>query len=83
MSPSGQFLKPLPSERSQFHLLDNADDFGRSLPQVQFKAELMDNPIFSHVLAGRDSQPARLAERSGFEVVHSDGDFVVLRRNRR
>lgn len=56
--------------------------FGRTLPQVQFKAELLDNPLFSHVLAGRDSQPARLAERSGFAVVHSEGDFVVLRRTR-
>lgn len=56
--------------------------FGRSFPQVQYKAELVDNPIFSHVLAGRDSQPARLAERSGFEIVHSEGDFVVLRRRR-
>lgn len=57
--------------------------FGRSLPQVQFKAELIDNPIFSHVLAGRHSLPARLAESSGFEAVHSEGDFVVLRRSRR
>jgi hypothetical protein len=57
--------------------------FGRTLPQLQFQPELLDNPLFSHVLAGRDSQPARLAERAGFQVVHSEGDFVVLRRSPR
>jgi len=56
--------------------------FGRSLPQVQFKSDLLDNPLFSHVLARRDSNQARLAERAGFEVVHSAGDFVVLKRRR-
>jgi hypothetical protein len=57
--------------------------FGRTFPQLQFEAELLDNPLFSHVLAGRDSQPARLAEGAGFSVVHIEGDFVVLRRNSR
>jgi GPI mannosyltransferase 3 len=55
--------------------------FGRTLPQVQYKPELLDNPLFSHVLAGRNSEPARLAERAGFQVVHTEGDFVVLGRH--
>lgn len=57
--------------------------FSRSFPQLQFKPELLDNPLFSHVLTGRDSQPAHLAGRAGFQVVHSEGDFVVLRRGGR
>jgi hypothetical protein len=54
--------------------------FGQPFPQVQFAKELLANPLFTHVLAGRDSRPAELAQSAGFRVVHGAGDFVVLRR---
>jgi len=54
--------------------------FGRTVPQVQFQAGLLANPIFSHVLVGRDSDAARTTERAGFSVLYTSGDFVILRR---
>jgi GPI mannosyltransferase 3 len=54
--------------------------FGQPFPQVQFAKDLLANPLFTHVLAGRDSRPAELAQAAGFRIVYGAGDFVVLRR---
>ena len=56
--------------------------FGRPFPQVGYRPALLDNPLFSHVLVGRNSGEAKAAERAGFSQVYSAGDFVVLARNR-
>jgi GPI mannosyltransferase 3 len=54
--------------------------FGRPFPQLQFDAGLLANPLFSHVLVGRDPAQATAAQQAGFVVVHRAGDVVVLER---
>ncbi len=54
--------------------------FSRSFPQLHFETKLLGNPLFSHVLAPRDSSERREAERAGFTEVFSKDEMVVLRR---
>jgi GPI mannosyltransferase 3 len=54
--------------------------FGRPNPQVTYQPFLLDNPLFSHVLARRSSEAREKALEQGFVEVHEEGDFVVLRR---
>jgi hypothetical protein len=54
--------------------------FSRALPQSTFAPELLENPLFSHVLVPRGSTEERVALSAGFEPVFTPGSFVVLRR---
>lgn len=54
--------------------------FGRALPQATFAPELLENPLFSHVLVPRGSSEEDVASSAGFEPVFTAGSFVVLRR---
>jgi len=55
--------------------------FSRSFPQLQFQANWLGNPLFSHVMVQSNSGAKREAEAAGFSVVFSKDEMVVLRRN--
>jgi len=53
---------------------------GRSIPQVEYRAELLENPLFSHVLADKGSSIETEARRQGFAPGFDRGGIVVLER---
>jgi hypothetical protein len=55
--------------------------FGRDFPQLPFESKFLGNPLFSHVLAPRNSSERREAERAGFSEVFSKEEMVVLHRS--
>jgi phosphatidylinositol glycan class B len=49
-------------------------------PQLKFDPGLLGNPLISHVVARAGMLEAQLSLAAGFEVVHQENVFVVLRR---
>jgi hypothetical protein len=56
---------------------------GRSIPQVEYAAGLLSNPLFSHVLAGKGSGLDTEARSQGFQPKFDRGGVVVLERTMR
>jgi hypothetical protein len=54
--------------------------FGRSVPQLEFDAALLGNPMISHALVAEGSDNERRALDAGFSPVFSHDRVVLLRR---
>jgi hypothetical protein len=54
--------------------------FGRTLPELQYKHELLPNTLFSHVLMRKDDGEVRSIAAAGFHVVYDRDGVVVLQR---
>jgi hypothetical protein len=53
---------------------------GRTIPQVEYRVELLSNPLFSHLLADKGSRAETEARRQGFAPGFDRDGVMVLKR---